>query len=138
LGMGEKITRISITLPEDLLRELDRSLRSQDYASRSEAIRDAVRDFLANYRWRTELEGELLGAVVAVYDHEVKGLVERITEIQHESGGVVKSSQHLHLDERNCLEAMLVRGPAGEIRKLADRLGALRGVKQVKLVVAST
>jgi CopG family nickel-responsive transcriptional regulator len=136
--MGEKITRISITLPEDLLRELDRSLKSQDYASRSEAIRDAVRDFLANYRWRTELEGELLGVVVMVYDHEVGGLVEKITEIQHESGGVVSSAQHLHLDEKNCLETLLVKGPAGEIRKLADRLGALRGVKQVKLVVAST
>jgi CopG family nickel-responsive transcriptional regulator len=136
--MGEKITRISITLPEDLLRELDRSLKSQDYASRSEAIRDAVRDFLVSYRWRTELEGELLGVVVTVYDHGMRGLVEKITEIQHESGGLVRSAQHLHLDERNCLETLLVKGPAGEIRRLADKLGALRGVKQVKLVVAGT
>ncbi|MEM2866111.1 MAG: nickel-responsive transcriptional regulator NikR [Candidatus Hadarchaeales archaeon] len=134
--MGEKITRISITLPEDLLRELDRSLKSQDYASRSEAIRDAVRDFLTNYKWRSELEGELLGVVVMVYDHEVRGLTEEIVEIQHRSEGIIRSSQHLHLDERNCMETLLVKGTAGEIRKLVDRLGALRGVKQVKLVVA--
>lgn len=133
--MGEKITRISITLPEDLLRELDRSLKSQDYASRSEAIRDAVRDFLTNYKWRSELEGELLGVVVMVYDHEVRGLTEEIVEIQHRSEGIIRSSQHLHLDERNCMETLLVKGTAGEIRKLVDRLGALRGVKQVKLVV---
>lgn len=136
--MGEKITRISITLPEELLRELDRSLKSQDYASRSEAIRDAVRDFLTNYKWRSELEGELLGVVVMVYDHEVRGLTEEILEIQHRSEGIIRSSQHLHLDERNCMETLLVKGAAGEIRKLVDRLGALRGVKQVKLVVAGT
>lgn len=136
--MGEKITRISITLPEDLLRELDRSLKSQEYASRSEAIRDAIRDFLTNYKWRSGLEGELLGVVVMVYDHEVKGLTEEILEIQHKSEGIIRSSQHLHLDEKNCMETLLVRGAAGEIKKLVDRLGALRGVKQVKLVVAGT
>ncbi len=134
----EKITRISITLPEDLLRELDRSLKAQGYASRSEAIRDAVRDFLTTHRWRSQLEGELLGVVVVVYDHEVRGLLEKITEIQHESEGLVRSSQHLHLDERNCLEALLVKGSAGGIKKLVDRLEALRGVKQVKLVVVGT
>lgn len=136
--MGERITRISITLPEDLLRELDRSLKSQDYASRSEAIRDAIRDFLTNYKWRSELEGEMLGVVVMVYDHEVRGLLKELAEVQHRSEGLIRSSQHLHLDERNCLEALLVKGPGEEIRKLVDRLGALRGVKQVKLVVAGT
>ena len=138
MEMGEKITRISITLPEDLLHELDRSLKSQNYASRSEAIRDAIRDFLTNYKWRSGLEGELLGVVVMVYDHEVRGLTEEILEIQHRSEGIIRSSQHLHLDEKNCMETLLVRGTAGEIKKLVDRLGALRGVKQVKLVVAGT
>lgn len=133
--MSQKITRVSLTLPQDLLDELNRSLKAQGYASRSEAVRDALRDFLASYRWRSELKGEQLGAVLVMYEHDVRGLTDALMDIQHESAGLISAVQHLHIDPKNCLEIMIVRGPAEGVRKLVDRVGALRGVKQAKLVV---
>ncbi len=133
--MPQKITRVSLTLPQELLDELDRSLKAQRYASRSEAVRDALRDFLASYRWRSELRGEQLGAILVMYEHDVRGLTDALMDIQHESTGIINAVQHLHVDAKNCLEILIVRGPADGIRQLVDRLGALRGVKQAKLVV---
>ncbi len=133
--MAQKITRVSLTLPQDLLDELDRSLKAQGYASRSEAVRDALRDFLTGYRWRSELKGEQLGAVLVMYEHDVRGLADTLMDIQHESADIISAVQHLHIDAKNCLEVIIVRGPAEGIRKLVDRVGALRGVKQAKLVV---
>lgn len=131
----ERITRVSLTLPKELLDELDRALKAQGYASRSEAVRDALRDFLASYRWRSGLKGEQLGAILVMYEHDVRGLTDALMDIQHESAGIIGAVQHLHIDAKNCLETLIVRGPAEKIRKLIDRLGALRGVKQAKLVV---
>lgn len=133
--MPQKITRVSLTLPQELLDELDRSLKAQRYASRSEAVRDALRDFLASYRWRSELKGEQLGAILVLYEHDVRGLTDALMDIQHESSSIISAVQHLHVDTENCLEILIVRGAAEKIRRLVDGLGALRGVKQAKLVV---
>lgn len=73
--------------------------------------------------------------VSILYDHEVRGLADTLVDIQHENAGVIKAVQHLHMDARNCLESLIVSGPADGIRKLVDRISALRGVKNVKLVV---
>lgn len=133
--MPEKITRVSLTLPQDLLNELDRTIMAQRYASRSEAIRDSLRDFLASYKWRSELKGEQLGAILVMYKHDVRGLTDALMDIQHENSGVISAVQHMHIDAKSCLEALIVRGSSEEIRKLVDRLGALRGVEHAKLVV---
>jgi CopG family nickel-responsive transcriptional regulator len=119
--MSQKITRVSLTLPKKLLDELDRTLKTQDYASRSEAVRDALRDFLASYKWRQGLKGELVGVIVIVYEHDARM-------------GIMTTVQHVHLDAKTCLETLIVRGSAKKIRRLVDQLGALRGVKQAKLV----
>lgn len=133
--MPEKITRVSLTLPEELLEELDSSLKAQGYASRSEAARDSLRDFLANYTWRQGLKGQLICVLVLVYEHDVKGLNDAIVDIQHSGGDIINTVQHLHLDKNNCLETSVLKGPGDKIRKIVERLGALRGVKQAKLVI---
>jgi len=130
-----KLERISLTLPPQLLQDLDKILESERYASRSEAIRDAILDFIAERAWRRSLKGKQLGVIVMVYDHEVRGITDRLVDIQHEVGDVVVTSLHWHLDEHNCLETLLVNGSAESIRSLVERLESLRGVKQVKLVV---
>jgi CopG family nickel-responsive transcriptional regulator len=132
--MSEKITRVSLALPNDLLRELNDALKSQGYSSRSEAVRDAIRDFLASYRWRQELKGEQLGALLVVYEHDIRGLTDSLMDIQHANRGIIGAVQHIHLDDKHCLEALIVKGRGDDIRQLVDRLGALRGVKQAKLV----
>jgi CopG family nickel-responsive transcriptional regulator len=132
--MPEKITRVSLVLPKDLLRELNGALKSQGYSSRSEAVRDAIRDFLASYRWRQELKGEQLGALLVVYEHDIRGLTDSLMDIQHANREIIGAVQHIHLDDKHCLEALIVKGRGDNIRQLVDRLGALRGVKQAKLV----
>lgn len=133
--MAQKITRVSLTLPKDLLDELDDALKAQGYASRSEAVRDALRDFLTSYRWRQELRGEQLGALLVLYEHGFRGLIDMLMEIQHEHSQTISAVQHLHIDAKNCLEVLIVKGTADEVRKLVDRIGSLRGVKQAKLAV---
>lgn len=133
--MSEKITRVSLTLPEELLEELDESLKARGYASRSEAFRDSLRDFLSDYKYRRNLKGNIIGVLVLVFEHDVKGLTEAIIDIQHSAGEIITTVQHIHLDSKNCLETSVVRGPAKKIEKLMERLEGLRGVKQAKLMM---
>ncbi|MBC7218682.1 MAG: nickel-responsive transcriptional regulator NikR [Hadesarchaea archaeon] len=133
--MPEKITRVSLTLPERLLQELDQSLKARGYASRSEAVRDSLRDFLSEYKYRKSLKGNIIGVLVLVYEHDVRGLTDAIIDIQHSAGEIVNTVQHIHLDHKNCLETSVVRGPANKIEKLVERLEGLRGVKQAKLMI---
>jgi CopG family nickel-responsive transcriptional regulator len=129
-----KIARISLTLPEDLLKQLDRFLSSRKYPSRSEAVRDAVTSFLAEQESLEQIGERVVGVLLLLYDHEIPGLPEKIIELQHESGEVVAAAQHIHIDERNCLEIIPLRGEGERIRKLVERLGALRGVKFSRFV----
>jgi CopG family nickel-responsive transcriptional regulator len=133
--MAEKLTRVSLTLPEELLEELDGSLKARGYASRSEAIRDSLRDFLADYKYRKGLKGQIVGVLVLVYEHDVRGLTDAIIDIQHSAGEIVSTVQHIHLDAKNCLETSVLKGPAEKIEKLVERLEGLRGVKQAKLMI---
>ncbi len=132
-----KITRVSLTLPQELLEELDRMLKAEKYASRSESVRDALRDFLASYKWRQGLKGKQVGIIAVVYEHDVHGLTDALVDIQHASRGNIGAVQHLHIDKKHCLETLIVKGQAEKISKLLDKLAALRGVKQAKLVVLS-
>lgn len=132
--MREKLTRMSLTLPQDLLEELDYVIKKQSYSSRSEAVRDAIRDFLAGYKWRSELKGERIGVIAMLYEHTVRGLTESLVDIQHHYRQVLAAVQHIHLDEENCLEILIVKGQGEIIRKLIDTMGALRGVKLVKIL----
>jgi len=130
-----KITRVSLTLPQELLEELDHMLKTEKYVSRSESIRDALHDFLTNYKWRQGLRGRQLGIIVVVYEHGIRGLTDALIDIQHASRANISAVQHIHIDRKHCLETIVVKGQAEKIRKLVDKLGALRGVKQAKLVV---
>ncbi|KXB00313.1 nickel-responsive regulator [candidate division MSBL1 archaeon SCGC-AAA261G05] len=131
--MTEKSSRVSLTLPEELLKELDQIVKNQNYSSRSKAVRDALRDFLTEYKWREELKGEQFGVVVLVYAHGVPDLTGELLDIQHGFGEVVNSVQHLHVTESDCLETLIVKGEGEQIRELVNKLTSLRGVKQVKL-----
>jgi CopG family nickel-responsive transcriptional regulator len=132
-----KIVRVGVTFPPDLLRELDETIEKMGYDSRSKAIQDAVRSFLTEYRLLQKQKGTSTGVLVMVYDHEVKGLEDALIETQHKHRHVIYSSLHVHLSERECLEAVAVKGDADEIRKLAQELATKKGVKQVKSTIIS-
>lgn len=131
-----KLVRFGISLGEDLLDRFDALVAERGYASRSEAFRDLIRGSLVEEEWRTG--GEVAGAVTLVYDHHKKDLVSRLTDIQHDAHDLILSTQHLHLDHDHCLEILAVRGPAVDVRRLADSLRSVKGVLQGTVNMAST
>ena len=132
-----KIVRVGVTFPPDLLREFDEMLKEMGYESRSKAIQDSVRALVSEHKWLQEQRGARVGVLVMLYDHEVKGLDEALIDAQHEHVDVIYSSMHIHVSERDCLEAIAVKGEAEEIRKLVQGLKTKKGVKQVKLSIVS-
>ncbi|MEM2873139.1 MAG: nickel-responsive transcriptional regulator NikR [Nitrososphaerales archaeon] len=136
--MTEKgVSRISISLPPDLLDEFDRVIKQMGY-DRSKAIQASIRNFLTENRWMHEEKGTVMGALVMIYDHEVKGLEESLTDAEHLYSSIISSSMHIHLDERNCLEIIAVKGKVESIRDLAQELMRKRGVKQIRLAIVTS
>jgi CopG family nickel-responsive transcriptional regulator len=131
------VSRISISLPPDLLDEFDRVIKQMGY-DRSKAIQASIRNFLTENKWMHEEKGIVMGALVMIYDHEVKGLEESLTDTGHLYSSIISSSMHIHLDERNCLEIIAVKGEVESIRNLAQELMSKRGVKQIRLAVVKS
>ncbi|MBS7643427.1 nickel-responsive transcriptional regulator NikR [Candidatus Bathyarchaeota archaeon] len=131
---GKGVSRISISLPPELLLEFDEMTKQIGY-DRSKAVQMAIRNYLTEYRW-TSAEGETgSGAVIILYDHDTKDLEQELTDIQHRHQRIISSSMHIHLDEHNCLEIIATKGGIKEIKNLAQDLMTKRGVKQLKLAV---
>ncbi len=132
-----KIVRVGVTFPPELLSDLDEVIGKMGYESRSKAIQDAVRLFVSEKKWLREENTNQTGILLMVYDHEVTRLEGELTEIQHEHAKVVSSSMHIHLGDRDCLEAIAVKGKASEIRELSNELTTKKGVKILKTMMIS-
>ena len=129
--------RVGISLPENLLNKFDEIINQRGYSSRSEGVRDAIRSYIVNFEWMSDVQGERVGVITIVYSHSQRGLEDNLTEIQHDFGGLIQSSLHVHLDQDNCLEVVVLRGEGQEVRKAAERMMSLKGVKHVKLTTTS-
>jgi CopG family nickel-responsive transcriptional regulator len=132
-----KIVRVGVTFPPDLLKEFDEITSKMGYESRSKAIQDAVRLYVSERKWLSEEKANQTGVLLMVYDHEVKGLESELTETQHHHARLISSTMHIHISERDCLEAIAVKGKASEIRQLSDELTTKRGVKILKEMIVS-
>lgn len=131
------LVRFGVSLDKKLLSEFDRICRENKYRNRSEAIRDLIRDRLVREEW-TGLKGDVSAVVTLVYDHHKRELVDNLINIQHDHQGLIISSQHIHLDHDNCLEVIIVKGPAKQAGELAAKLRAEKGVKHGELVMTTT
>ena len=130
------IIRFGVSLEKELLEKFDILIKKKKYSNRSEAIRDLIRENLVKREW---VEGkEVAGAITLVFDHHKRDLVNNLTDIQHDFHTLIISSQHIHLDHDNCLEIIVVRGKPTEVRELADKLRATKGVKYGSLSIATT
>jgi CopG family nickel-responsive transcriptional regulator len=123
----EGLTRISISLESALLDAFDRTIEAKGYATRSEAIRDLIRDRLIREEGQSA-SGEGVAVVSLVYDHHARELAARLIDKQHHHHDLVVSSLHVHLGERHCLEVSILRGPMAKVRHLGEELLATRGV----------
>lgn len=134
--MGETV-RFGISMDDKLLESFDRLIERKGYANRSEAIRDLIRAAQVELDWEED-EKDAIGTVTLVYNHHVRDLSDKLTEQQHSHHDQIVSALHVHLDSHNCLEVLVVRGKARDVRRIADELIGVKGVKHGKLVMTST
>lgn len=131
--MASDLVRFSVAIPEGLLNEFDAyTARRGTSANRSEAIRDLMREKLVDEDV-VSADVEVVGSITMVYDHHVSDLGNRLDEIQHHNIPLIVSATHVHLDHNNCLEILAVRGKQAEVRKLADCLLGVKGVRHGRL-----
>jgi len=135
--MSKGVSRISVSVSPDLLRKFDEALKRLGYEERSKAIQTAMQSFVTESKWLCAKQGRGIGAIVMVYDSTIRQVGDILTEIQHKYRGIAESMIHTHLDERNCLQIIPVRGDTAEVKSLVEALMTVDGVKQVKLTIVT-
>jgi CopG family transcriptional regulator, nickel-responsive regulator len=123
----DPLVRFGVALEASLLRELD-AVVSRRGSTRSELFRDLARATVS--RAKVAHAVDAVATLTLVYDHHVRDLSERLTDLQHELGDQVRATLHVHLSHDLCLEVIVIRGRSDLLQGIADRLLALRGVKQ--------
>ena len=132
-----RIERVGVSLDKKLLSMFDKLITKQGYQNRSEAIRDLIRQQISSERLKNP-KAKAVAAVVLVYDHHSTKLIDRLTDLQHSHILQTISSMHIHLDEHDCLEVIVLRGRVGEINKMAEGIISLKGVKLGRINLVAT
>ena len=133
---SEKVIRTGISLEHELLERFDKVVQQKGYGSRSEAIRDLVRDHFVEDDIASNKT--VVATLTLIYDHHQPKLAEQLIQAQHDYKGHVLATTHVHLDHHNCLEVIILKGRSRDARKFADKLLSFRGVKHGKLVLTNT
>jgi CopG family nickel-responsive transcriptional regulator len=131
------LSRIGVAIDTELLNKFDRLIARRKYTNRSEAFRDLIRDELVEKTWESP-DSYVVGTVTLVYDHHVRMLNEKLTDIQHDFHRLILSTLHVHLDHDLCLEVLVVRGKSADVRKVADTLISTKGVKHGRLTITTS
>lgn len=134
---SKTLCRIGVAIDSDLLEKFDQRIERRGYTNRSEAFRDLIREDLIGEHAETPSK-PVVGTLTLVYDHHVRMLNEKLTDMQHEHHHSIISAMHVHLDHDNCLEVLVLKGKSGDVRAIADRLISTKGVKHGKLTVTTT
>jgi len=133
---SEQLMRFGVSMEESLLREFDRRIRQKAYTNRSEAIRDYVREDLAQEGWQ---KGREATAVLAfLYDHHQPRLLNKLSHLEHDDSHLILSDQHVHLDHFHCLEVLTLRGKPADLQAFADQVRAFKGVQRATLSVVQS
>ena len=127
---------ISVSLPTELLEELDAALGKEKSATRSEVLRQALRSYLIEYNKLDELNGNVIATISVLYNKEEKN--EELFKLQHEFSDMITAYLHSHLTETSCLEVMVIKGPSKRLKELIDGLKANKPVKQIKFSIMTT
>jgi CopG family nickel-responsive transcriptional regulator len=132
-----ELVRFSVSLESDLLERFDRYCQEGKYATRSEAIRQLLRETLTSHAWEEDTR-DAVATLTLVYDHHRTHLTDRLLELQHRHTDLVVSTMHVHLDHNNCLEVLVLRGRARALQEVAFELRGLKGIHKGQLVLATT
>ena len=132
-----RVERIGVSLDTKLLSKFDKLISGQGYKSRSEAIRDLVRQRLSTERLGNP-RTNAVAAVFLVYDHHATMVPQKLIDLQHSHILQAISSLHVHLDRHDCLEVIVLRGPVGQINKVAESILSMKGVKLGRINLVAT
>ena len=127
---------ISVSLPTELLKELDDALGEEKSATRSEVLRQAVRSYLNEYKKLDELKGDIIATISVLYEKQEQN--EELFKLQHEFSDMITAYLHSHLTETSCLEVMVIKGPSKRLKELIDGLKANKPVKQIRFSIMTT
>jgi CopG family transcriptional regulator, nickel-responsive regulator len=130
------VTRFSVSLEEELLKELDQFAQDNSFANRSQALRHLIEKNIIEKKWLCN--NSVAGAIVMIYDHHKKDILAKSNDIQHSYFDVILSSQHYHLSHDFCLEIIAVKGYANKLTELSDKLIGIKGIKHGKLIMSKT
>lgn len=134
---ADKLTRFSVSMESGLARRFDEMVKTKGGVNRSQAITQLVKTALIEH-YAAEESYEIAGSITLIYDHHQRQIQETLTSIQHDSGDLIISAMHVHLDHHNCMEILAVRGPVGAVKQMSDQLIATHGVKHGRLNVTTT
>lgn len=134
---NDPINRFSISLPEDLLTSLDNQIMLTGCVSRSEFVRDLIREQLIEERWSSSDE-IVIGVLTLIYDHHQRDLLQRMTDLQHDNNAQILCNTHIHIDHHNCLETIMIKGTPAEVEWIAGKISGLKGINFAKLTKTST
>ncbi len=130
------LSRVGVAIDSGLLARFDRFIAKQGYTNRSEAFRDLIRDRLVTAAVESP-DAFVVGTVTLIYDHHVRLLQEKLTDVQHANHDLIISTTHAHLDHDTCLEVIVVKGASKRVKKLADLLIGAKGVQHGRLVMTA-
>ena len=130
------VARFTVSLEEDLLQRFDAYCEQEQFATRSEAVRQLIHERLITRTWQSGTE-TVAGTLTLVYDHHRADLGKRLTKLQHDNTDLIVSTTHVHLSHDLCLEVIILRGAAKRLQTIASQLKGLKGIFKGELVVAS-
>jgi Predicted transcriptional regulators containing the CopG/Arc/MetJ DNA-binding domain and a metal-binding domain len=135
---NSKVARTGVTFPEDLLQDFDGITKNMGYHSRSKAIQDVIRLFVTERSWmQKDDNAKHSGVILAVYEYDAHGLDAELTESKYNHKSIVTSSMLIHVNDKECLDVIAIRGEVSEVKDLSDELATMRGVKKVKTIMAT-
>ncbi len=130
------LVRFGVSLPKELIERFDSYIHRKKYTNRSEAIRDLIRGALIEEEITSNKN--VIGVLHIIYDHHQRELSDKLNDIQHDQHDLIISTTHVHLDHKNCLEVILLKGKVEAIRSLSEKIIAAKGVKNGKLYLTSS
>ena len=123
-------SKFGVYIPEGLAKDLEECMKFLGIQSKSKFVQESIRAFISEHKWR--LHGKAVGVISLIYDHHVKGVDEKLTDVQHDFIDIIIGSLHVHLSKDLCLLVIIVRGGTDRIKKFVGSVMDIRGVKLVR------
>lgn len=131
------VERVGVSFEPKLLSKFDTLIKKKGYSNRSEAIRDLIRKEILDSEINEE-DGEVIGTLTIIYDHEIGNITNALLHLQHHHHEEITFTTHVHIDERTCLEIVVIRGLLSRVRNFSEHITAIKGVKHGQLAIIKT